>query len=690
MLPEELSNANELMDQAKFGEALEIVTNFEKGESISPEDQLSALLIKGNIYFYTQQLEKCVKISERAYQMSQDLGLVFESIQALIGKATVAFIGGLDKASAYVLDAERRLNSLAEESSTKMLRRDLLFIKSWILFFKANLNGAAELAQESLKLTKEQKHGNKLELAGTFLLSGYINLYQENRTKALDYAMKSLEYSRDLNHAVAIAGCYSLIARIYMLEGDYDQGLKYCKQSLSIKEISKRGKLNVVENLAQIYYVKSEIRRSLKYRQQAIVLAEELNTTDLLVNDLLAMGITYLNKQEFKKSVEYLERCISLSEKLGFIVQNAMSLYFLVIAYIWDDSREIANRYFSRLSILFDQTKDKGDIDISIWYLASKAYMMKTSTRMRDRMEAQALFKELIDFASTRPDFREGLIFCIGNLCDLLLEELSTSNDQEVINEILPLIAKSLDIAEKARNYRWLAETKLLQGKLALIRENFDGAKQFLTQAQRIAELHGLHLLAHEVSEEHDKLIIQLHDWDKLRKNNAPMAERIKLASTNDVLERMQGKRAVEPPELVDEEPILLLIMDNSGTTYFNHPFVANWDYNDLFSSFMSAFNTFIDEIFSKSIDRIRVGENTILINPVEPFLACYVIKGQSYPALQKLTQFTETIKENSEIWHALNKSVKTNEILELDNPPALKTVIDEIFNSPHLLESHE
>jgi hypothetical protein len=29
---------------------------------------------------------------------------------------------------------------------------------------------------------------------------------------------------------------------------------------------------------------------------------------------------------------------------------------------------------------------------------------------------------------------------------------------------------------------------------------------------------------------------------------------------------------------------------------------------------------------------------------------------------------------------HALNKSEKTSEMLELDNPPALKTVIDEIF----------
>jgi hypothetical protein len=39
-----------------------------------------------------------------------------------------------------------------------------------------------------------------------------------------------------------------------------------------------------------------------------------------------------------------------------------------------------------------------------------------------------------------------------------------------------------------------------------------------------------------------------------------------------------------------------------------------------------------------------------------------------------------QNIRKNSEIWQSLNKSVKTSEMLELDKPSALKTVIDEIF----------
>ncbi|GAG57106.1 unnamed protein product, partial [marine sediment metagenome] len=181
LLPKELVHARELIDQAKFGEALEIIENFENVENVEsllPEDQLSVLLIKVSVYRYTHQYEKRLKISERAYQMSQDLGLVSESIEALIGKAVIAFIGDFDKASTYVKDAERRLNSLAVDPSTGMLRRSLLLIKSWILLLKKNLNGAAESAQECLKLHKEEKFGNKLDLAMTYLVLGFITLSQ--------------------------------------------------------------------------------------------------------------------------------------------------------------------------------------------------------------------------------------------------------------------------------------------------------------------------------------------------------------------------------------------------------------------------------------------------------------------------------------------------------------------------------
>ncbi|MFX1387615.1 MAG: hypothetical protein ACFE9M_10405, partial [Promethearchaeota archaeon] len=132
--------------------------------------------------------------------------------------------------------------------------------------------------------------------------------------------------------------------------------------------------------------------------------------------------------------------------------------------------------------------------------------------------------------------------------------------------------------------------------------------------------------------------------------------------------------------DLVEEVPILLLIMDDAGNACFNHTFMKDWDFSKLFSSFMSAFNTFSSEIFSKTIDRIKIGENIIFIEPVGPFLTCYVSKGQSYPAIKKLNKFSDTIKNKSEIWKRLKMAAESSQELNVDNLPLLKTVVNEIF----------
>jgi hypothetical protein len=142
----------------------------------------------------------------------------------------------------------------------------------------------------------------------------------------------------------------------------------------------------------------------------------------------------------------------------------------------------------------------------------------------------------------------------------------------------------------------------------------------------------------------------------------------------------MEGNESIEKLNVLEEIPILLLIMSKDGVPHFTHSFKKDWDFDYHFSSFLSAFNSFSSEIFSKTIDRIKIGENKILINPMKSFLICYVIRGQSYPAQRKLLKFSKEIEQNSEILIALKRSVETCRSLQLDDPPILGTVVRKIF----------
>lgn len=672
LMPKELVRAEQLIYIGKEEEALDLITNFEKKKDITQEEQLSSLILKG--WMISSNTEK---VGETAYQMSQKLDRVYETVEALILDASEnLFDSKFDKAKDLIMKAENLFNSIIDASSYEIskLKTRLLDAGSYIYLYSQVYDKGLKSATQCLRLWK--KLGNKSGVISMQILFGYTHLMLGQYDIALDYGVKSLSLSKELDFKNRIAGSFTLIAGVHLYSGNINQSLEYCKKALSIKEIDNRNRLYISIFLGRIYQTKGEIDRSLRYLKQAVPLAEKTNNIDQLTMILGNIGDIYRLKNDYENAEEYLTRALRLSEQIGYSFEISNNLFLLFLLNYEEKLYDKAHQYLELLKKRADQTENKLNTQL---YLIANALELKTSDRRRNRAEAEKVLQQVVEDVIVFPDL---YYFSLGSLCDLLLEELSIYNNPEILDELNSLIMRLLDYAEKQNSFIWLAEGKLLQAKVALIEVNIESAKKLLTEAQRIAEIRGLSSLAQRISSEHDILLGSQKKWENLKKEDASMSERIKLASVDGVIDRMSGKREIEPPELINEDPILLLIMDNSGVTYFNHPFIANWDYNDLFSSFMSAFNTFSSEIFSKSIDRIRIGENTILINPIEPFLACYVIKGQSYPALQKLTRFTEAIRENSEIWQALNRSVKTSEMLELDNPPALKTVITEIFAS--------
>lgn len=672
-VPKDLRYAENLRREGKLQEALKAINDIEKKGTLTPRDQLSLLISKGKIYTLYQQYTESARIGELAYKLSKGLESVPDTIMALLFKANILFMGQSNVALNYLFEADDLLKSLNDVSPTYISRQkaNILFRKSWAYVFTGKLNDALEAAMECLEIQKS--FNKKSDIAYTLQVVGQIYDLKNEYDVALDYLSKSLKIFEEIGDPIGNATTLVLIGRISYLTGDLNKAIKYCKKSLSSKLISDRTKLDNFSYTGLIYNLKGEIDRALRYFKKGSSLAEKVNQYDYFIDFQILIGSIYIKKREYNLALEYLKPSLVLSKNTNNILGITLSLLNLAMIYYEKDLNKEIQEILDQLKEFSE--KHGGQILLS-GYRLGKAMMLKKSGRSRDRAEAEKLLKQVAEDPAS-PDF---YTTSLGYLCEFYLEELQLFNEPDILEEINPLITQLLEFSKEQNSYWILAEAKLLQAKVALIQMDFDATKRLLTQSQRIAELHGLNLTAQKISSEHDSLLDQIKSWEELKERNAPIEERLKLVSVDGVLERLQGKRAVEPPELVDEEPILLLIMDNSGTTYFNHPFVTNWDYSDLFSSFMSAFNTFMDEIFSKSIDRIRVGENTILINPVESFLACYVIKGQSYPALQKLTRFTEAIRENSEIWRALNKSVKTSEMLELDKPPGLKTVIDEIF----------
>jgi len=637
LISKKLENVDQLFNQGLYFKALDALNDFEQKVDFNSEDQLYCHIIKSNILYELGRYTEALKFTEQACVISEDLGNKSLQIDSYISKAWILLdLRDLDAVLDLISKGEILLKELIMISQSDIAKKDYLLklIKSKIFYYiNQDIDKALELGEECLKISEE--HGNNIEIARTL----YVN------------------------------------STYYITMGNLDQAMNCLERCLEVqKTYRKREDWRVIKDLGVLNGIIGELDLALEYTQQSLAIAEEIGNKNYIAQCLNNSSLIYRQKGNLDHAREVLERNLTIWEELDNKMKLIAGLDSLFIVSLDANSLKQAERYLSRMQELNEKVNDKmSDVACRVNY----ALLLKVRPESQDQEKAKEILQKIVKEEIINWEFTERATL---HLCEIFLLELYKYNKQEALNEINILIDRLLEFAEFQHSFRLMAEINLLQGKLALIQMNMGYARQLFTKAEHLADEHGLHLLARAISNEHDKLLEQLEKWEILKKADTPVPERLKIVEIDKTLDHMMGKKMIEPPDLVEEDPILLVIMSKAGNTFFNHTFIKNWDHSDFFSSFISAFNTYSSEIFAKNIDRIMIGENIISIEIVEPFMACYVSKGQSYPAIKKLIKFSEVIRNEKEIWDILNKAAKTSQELSVNSSPLLGAAVTEIF----------
>ncbi len=634
-----LSFAEELFNLGDVMKSLEVLTKLEEREEISLKEQCSIYILKSKIFNITGEYNKELQSLEVAFQKSQKLDDTCLLIDVLLLKAEKAIIKGQKKT---FLELMGKTEKLFEEN------RDVL---------------QSKLGDISLSKGR------------------YFSIIEGDLNKALKFYDESAKIYKKNNDKQMLTKIYFEFARIMFHKGELDKAMDFFKESLNLsKDINnKRGITEAYNGFGILYSYTEDLHKSIMYLKKSLAIAEEINYKYMIATSMVNIGEMLYVQGDLKGTGEYYKKSLKIFQKLQDIGKVGYVLLYSIMLYIEMDYNKKVEEIFSYLKELYNQHHNKFKA-IDEYFRVAKALILKKSTRMRDKVKSEEIFKEFIIEGST--DFQLTIIALL-NWCELLLDEVSFNNDPDVLNEIQPIIDKLIHLEEQQYNYNLLAKTYLLQAKLALIQFEFKEAQQFLTQAQQVAQEKGLQLLAMKISAEHDEILNQLDIWESLHKNQnqISMAERFRYAKLNEQMDSMIRNRAPDQQELLSEKPIFLSIITKGGMSMIKFPFLDKWADQNIFSGFISAFNVFSKELFSKSVDRVKMGEYIILLKLLEPFIACYVIKGPSYLAQQKLTRFSEKVRNTPEIWNRLNEYSKTGEILTIEGNPYLKEMITEIFD---------
>jgi tetratricopeptide (TPR) repeat protein len=421
--------------------------------------------------------------------------------------------------------------------------------------------------------------------------------------------------------------------------------------------------------------------KALKYFEEGISLFkyDSYNANFNIGTTYGQIGDLYYQRNELESAIQYYKKSVETLKKLRHIWHPIGGVFDGLIKISINQGNLVqAKEYLESLKSLNEQNNYK----LNHWYKISKTRLLKSESRFQDWIEAQKILKKLIE----NPSFEKDVIMspintAIIELCDFLLKELQLTNNPIILNEIRSYIDQLQNNSRLQDSYSLISETKLLKAKLALIDLNLEDARKLLFQAQTVAENHDLFILARKISAEHDILLSQSDLWQEFKRKNTLLSERVRLAEVDDVFDRLKKKSEIKPPELDDELSVLILIMNQGGSPLFSYPFSDEWKFDDdLFGGFLTAFNSISDEIFSEGLDRVKFGNQTVLIEPIKNFSVCYLFKGQTYPAKQRLSKFIERLQVDSATMQTFDKFSKTSQVAELHDIPIVKNLLIEIF----------
>ncbi|MFX0029476.1 MAG: tetratricopeptide repeat protein [Candidatus Hermodarchaeota archaeon] len=642
--PKNLENVLETIREGKFNKASQKLRNFEKQKQISMQETAYFHLMRCYLFLTQGLYRDAANLAEQTYIKTIDLEIDFLTVDILLFRAHALLETreNFEKAKELIIQGEEFLKTLVDEPEINRKRREayIHYLKGMCSDPLRTLTGDANTAlmHYKLSLSLRESLGDIYDVCYTLInIAWFVFLQKCEITLALSYVESAMLNLKDTRYKYLI--CWALLtkASIFHLKGEVSQSIPIYKQSLALSRMFDHKLITsaILNNMAEALRMNGDLEQALEFSKESV----------------------------------------RISTEIGDLKRLASKLDFLIQILIERGELEKVQLYFNKLEQLNKKLNGRSINEI---YLLNKALLLNKSSRISNHGKAEEILKQILEDEHVKWEIRLRVLL---TLSEIFITEVKFTGNIEVLKEVESLISQLFEIAEKSHSYWIWGETFLLQAKMALISLKLNDARRLLTQGQKTAEKYGLNLLARKISNEHDVLLKQLDVWEKLKGSKAPLSERLELARLNNQMKIMIQKRVIEPPEIEDEEPVLLLIVSEGGKPIFSRSFIEDQAFEDhLIGGFLSAFNSFSDEIFSKGLDRASFGEYTLFMNSASPFLVCYLFKGQSYSAQRKLNYFLEKITNDNEIWQNFEKFFKLNQEIQPKDIPSLEPLITEVF----------
>ncbi len=421
------------------------------------------------------------------------------------------------------------INNLIRQKKFTLSKVDELAFLSiqGVINFRAQNNFDISITSKNIKdLIAKLDEQERME--SYFWQCNYYNLMSWHfmRNAEPEKALKHLKMARQLaekaDNTALTAIYYNDIGAVHLESGRLD--LAEQSVQLSIKLASEHENFPLCcqyGNMSELYMIKGELDKAVTYGEEALSIVQEKCTVIAYACFREILGDIYLKQGDTEAGKKLFIDALKDRENLESHSRAAFDLFKLVIISIEEGNTEKRDYYYDRLVTL------DNNINTNITNVRRKLALgtiLKNKNRMRDKVRAQEIFREIVE--ADNINFWSKISAYL-NLCDLLVYELQTSEEEEILDELNELITKIYSIAEENDAISLKLKIIGITANIRVIEGKFNEAIDLFDQSKTLAEEFGLKKTWDEINEKEMDFLEKIDEWKNLVENNSSLRDRV-------------------------------------------------------------------------------------------------------------------------------------------------------------------
>ena len=510
-----------------------------------------------------------------------------------------------------------------------------------------------------------------------YMLSSFYYYQNLHKDKFLESNQKRLEICEKYDMKYELGEVNHNLGISYFMRGELRKSLKYYKKSIEISKLIKSHDQMAYcyGNIGKVYSTLGETDLAIDYYKRSFDILRKTKNDYVLGAFSNAIGTIYIQKGDLQKSMDFFKQGYDIVKKLGNDLNIAGALFKIIENFALQNDTKSAECYFNELEHIAMKGENRR---IKYTYDFAHALFLKSKGGSRNIVRAGDILRNLLTIDDLKNDSLLHLKYC-----ELLFNEIAESNQDSILDEIKLLLDKLDQIADLSNSQDLKAEIKLLQAKFDLITFSFDQAQKNFIAGQKIARKFDLTRLERKISLEYDNFLRYHEKWNELKAQESVFSDRFKFSSIDDILQLILKTKEIDLIEPSSEISKLLEIVsenENSNLKFYS-PNIDEKEIKLDIQTIQNKFNT-------NSVDRIKHDNNTIIMNRIGNETIYYVLEGDTYGAQHNLQRFSKDIILLQELLESKGLPFSIRKVIEIVKDS--ENLITQKENSQEILEKND